>query len=1004
MKLHLPKLLLTAVLAVCATPVALAETYTITGNDDTHLDSATSTDTIIFNKDGGHLYKADGSENYPKIEIEAAVEIDKLKLTDGYSGSYYTFKNTVSGSGEFSFSGNTGANNQHYIFEGDMSGYTGTMTIASNKNAEFIFKGIAVGATSISGANVQFTDGASTSATIDINAGKLLILGHEAQGGYAGGFQGMSVDLSGATVNLNGGNVRFNGDESFLGTLNVKQDGTLRLEDCVSGGTNSSGSTAGKGLNIATLNLESNLTVTNCWKATLDIAQLTGEGSVSFSADNGETVNVKVNSVDKGALIRSNAAFLTLGDDGDSVINLSGTIANTGSVTVKGALMIDADSGKFKVYETGTLDSYSLGDNGFATFTGSKLYAFEGAGSVAIGDTGTVKLGDVTSSLEAVDGKGYVFSVTGEYTDKTTFLVNKGDVVIGEGDYTEASGLFDTDSFVLADGTSLNINNADTTPNARYFAGKTFELGAGATLKNEGTGLNGNHKMFAGMVLNGDAAVHAGSNMGLQNMTSDDGVVTNSTLTLNEHTLTKSGGGAFFLTATQVTDTGTIKISEGTLQVGVEVGKCQEADTNAAGVHFQLDGGTLNINMSGNKLIGKSLSGSGTVSGNGVLQLENNGTAASHTITGNVKVGALYLLGKDSYTINGNLTVSGAENGYAKLRAGNVTLGEGTHSIGRMDLSDGNKCTTELTLNKGAHLTATGTMWIGQNSSIKVKDGASFTAQGVKFEAKSDAADATISFLASTGDEYALTNANYQINNAKVSVAANESGTTLAFILDNSELVNTGSGTLTASNAANVLSGIDASTGNIDIINSQAQSLSALSIGAGKTVGIYSASSVPTDPTSTDEATVTTSSLTVDTGATLNANLVLSNGATVTMADALTMGSTVTLGEGMTLAGDLVSTIKGMSDDGTVNLFTGVDELYLGDSTMASGTLDATSGVNLNTYFNFDGAGDYYLGYDGQNVFAGVMQTPVTPAVPEPTTATLSLLALAALASRRRRK
>ena len=211
--------------------------------------------------------------------------------------------------------------------------------------------------------------------------------------------------------------------------------------------------------------------------------------------------------------------------------------------------------------------------------------------------------------------------------------------------------------------------------------------------------------------------------------------------------------------------------------------------------------------------------------------------------------------------------------------------------------------------------------------------------------------------------------------------------------------MNTGSGTLTAAHTGNVLSGIDAAAGNINILNSQEQELSSLSIGAGKTVGLYTGAAAPTMPTSADEATVTTSSLTAGTDATLNANLVLANGATVTMAEALTMGSTVTLGTGMTLAGDLVSTIKGMSEDGTVNLFTGVDALYLGDSTTASGALDATSGVNLDTYFNFEGASDYYLGYDGQNVYAGVMQ-----AVPEPTTATLSLLALAALAARRRRR
>ena len=97
-----------------------------------------------------------------------------------------------------------------------------------------------------------------------------------------------------------------------------------------------------------------------------------------------------------------------------------------------------------------------------------------------------------------------------------------------------------------------------------------------------------------------------------------------------------------------------------------------------------------------------------------------------------------------------------------------------------------------------------------------------------------------------------------------------------------------------------------------------------------------------------------------------------------------------------------MSTIQRLGEGETTNLFTGVDELYLGDSTVASGNLTEADAVTLGTYFTgFDET--YYLGYDGQNVYAGV-KSPVTPAVPEPTTATLSLLALAALASRRRRK
>ncbi|MBQ2813450.1 MAG: PEP-CTERM sorting domain-containing protein, partial [Akkermansia sp.] len=287
------------------------------------------------------------------------------------------------------------------------------------------------------------------------------------------------------------------------------------------------------------------------------------------------------------------------------------------------------------------------------------------------------------------------------------------------------------------------------------------------------------------------------------------------------------------------------------------------------------------------------------------------------------------------------------------------------------------------------------TLKLGNNGIVNIKGTAGSTTSAVSSSNTGGGAKYLITGTDGNGGNAGA----YTISNAEVSVDTSSAAQTISNILSNSKLINNGSYKLVSDNTASTYSAIDATKGSIDILNAQNQTLGSLTIGGGKTVGLYIGDTVPAAPTSADEATVTTSSLTVGgTGATLNANLVLSDGATVKLAAALTMGSSVTLGEGMILSGDLVSTIKTMSEDGIVDLFTGVDKLYLGDSTVASVTLDATSGVNLSEYFNFDGASDYYLGYDGTNVFAGVMP------VPEPTTATLSLLALAGLAARRRRK
>ena len=220
---------------------------------------------------------------------------------------------------------------------------------------------------------------------------------------------------------------------------------------------------------------------------------------------------------------------------------------------------------------------------------------------------------------------------------------------------------------------------------------------------------------------------------------------------------------------------------------------------------------------------------------------------------------------------------------------------------------------------------------------------------------------------------------------------AGDNHATSAAIVGNLNISKSGEGKQTFSGDISQWSGNITVTAG-ELVFNNAVSVAEVSVTGGTlTVGTYDGTEL-----TTEQSLTATSKATFGAGAVVNANLVLSSGATVTMAEALTMGSTLRLSEGMTLSGDLVSTIKGMSKDGAVDLFTGVDALYLGNATVASTTLDATSGVNLSEYFNFDGASNYYLGYNGTKVFAGV--------IPEPTTATLSLLALAGLAARRRRK
>ena len=151
-------------------------------------------------------------------------------------------------------------------------------------------------------------------------------------------------------------------------------------------------------------------------------------------------------------------------------------------------------------------------------------------------------------------------------------------------------------------------------------------------------------------------------------------------------------------------------------------------------------------------------------------------------------------------------------------------------------------------------------------------------------------------------------------------------------------------------------------------------------------------------------AELTLSVVSAGTGVTLDSAISLEDNAQMTLAGALSLGDNSLTMSSLVLSGELMTEINGLTEGNTVNLFTNVTALTLGSTSYdANATLELGT-VQLGTYFSNVTNSDIYLGYDGDKVYAGVMQTPVTPAVPEPTTATLSLLALAALASRRRRK
>lgn len=214
----------------------------------------------------------------------------------------------------------------------------------------------------------------------------------------------------------------------------------------------------------------------------------------------------------------------------------------------------------------------------------------------------------------------------------------------------------------------------------------------------------------------------------------------------------------------------------------------------------------------------------------------------------------------------------------------------------------------------------------------------------------------------------------------------------------NVAIVKTGSGTQSFTGDTSTYAGsLTLSGGTLNLANMGENShVTNVSISSGATLGLYKAAI--TDASTDVETTLNLTSLVVGAGGgTLNANLILGSGSELTMGATLGMGSALTL-NGTLLKGDLFDSLM----NGTVTsitLFTGVDELYIGESVEAITTDYIFTGDDMAAAFtnNLD-ASVYQVAYAAEG---GLVTMSL---VPEPATATLSLLALAALCARRRRK
>ncbi len=348
----------------------------------------------------------------------------------------------------------------------------------------------------------------------------------------------------------------------------------------------------------------------------------------------------------------------------------------------------------------------------------------------------------------------------------------------------------------------------------------------------------------------------------------------------------------------------------------------------------------------------------------------------------------------------GEIAISGVLNlsGDLALKGGVTNLGAGEHTVKVLDGSVAGNGAGTLNVGAGAQLTVSSSIWSRSNSNINIEDGGRIVLGALTIDGQEGG-----SSLATTGSntQYGMGNNTYTINNAAVTITANNQ--TFSNKLVGSSLANEGTGTVTLKQQeGNSVTDLLAVNGNIKWVNVGAEQVSVdmLYFEGTNTIGVYQNETA----TEANEASVSTGILFVNSENTvnLNANLELADGAILLTFGTVNMGSDLTLGSDLKLWNKLVGSTYSfeMPEEGPLTLFTGVDNLFVGGEQIADGASVLASTVFGNIENDLTDPEAMVLYNLHFNDGAVTLSMDV---VPEPATATLSLLALAGLAARRRR-
>ncbi len=361
-------------------------------------------------------------------------------------------------------------------------------------------------------------------------------------------------------------------------------------------------------------------------------------------------------------------------------LTVGSTVSNRGTIDLSSGSVkfedLDAEHYDGEAYYNRTGDGKTVSANGY-TDTSKLLLA---GGNVTITDS-TQITGTGLASWENVAGTGLVGTLANGGFDNTTFYVNSGTVRLST-KTASSDGVIYSDNtattYVVKSGATLDVYFKASEFSGDYaLVDRTIRLEEGATLTNTGDNGSMSLKQLHKIELTGDATVNATVNATSNHtygfLAASYG---KSTLTLNGHTLEKTGNGEFRLLNTTVTD-GTIKITEGTV-------RAVRTNSNASATDLVLNGAqnrSANLAIdSGITLSAKSISGTGNINGGGQLN------AGSVQLDGSLSLTGATLKTSTLTKADGTLTIG--EGGVLDIRTMHSNLAGGYNGGASPKLND----------------------------------------------------------------------------------------------------------------------------------------------------------------------------------------------------------------------------------------------------------------------------------------------------------------------------